>query len=105
MAGKCPSARSGPQRGGVCVCVYKCMPWSSEVFGQQGAGLVQGRAKVTAQTGGWGWARLSFALVSSCQLGDGGRSAGLEALLQIQRQEGNSEASDSPVWDEKEENW
>ena len=36
---------------------------------------MQGRAKVTAQTGGWGWARQYFALVSSCQLGDGGRSA------------------------------
>lgn len=52
---------------------------------------MQGRAKVTAQTGGWGWARLSFALVSSCQLGDGGRSAGLEALLEASRGETRGE--------------
>ena len=89
----------------VCVCVYKFRLWGFEVLGQQGARLVPGKAKVTARTGGWGWAIRSFALVSSCQLRGGGRSAGLLRPYFRSRDNRGTVRPQIPVWDEKKGDW
>lgn len=90
----------------VCVCVYTNAGLKVlRCWGNKELGWVQGRTKLTAQTGGVGLGQTvlcSGFFLPAWRWGQ--KCMSIEALLQIQRQQGNSEASD-PCLDEKQENW